>query len=53
MKIRLYDVFDRAFTVAVYSDVECIIFDTIVFTDGDEAKFDPQYESYEIIQKER
>ena len=49
MSIRLYDVFDRSFTVATFTDVECIIFDTIIFTDGDEMKFNPQHENYEII----
>ena len=48
MKVRVYDLFDKNFTCAVYSDVDWINGDTLVFPDGEEIKIDSEFMGIEV-----
>lgn len=49
MTIRIFDKFDKSFTVAKYDGVEAVYGDTICFEDGDEIQIDNEYEDWEEV----
>lgn len=53
MEIRIFDRFDATFTVAKREHVVSVMGDTIYYVNGDEEKFNPEFEDWELVSRSK